>query len=135
MALTKKAIARSMRGKNLYRCTVTRLKGPEAIPHLKVGKYVKFKIDNNLVNRYFHPALEKAEIDRIRWHDLRHTKASLMLEQKENLKYIQTQLGHSSPTVTLNVCAHLMKPENEEAACRLENTIFKPTCSKIVAES
>ena len=42
----------------------------------------------------------------------------------ENIKYVQNQLGHSSPTVTLNVYSHLMKKENQEAACRLENTIF-----------
>ena len=39
-------------------------------------------------------------------------------------KYIQNQLGHSNPTVTLNVYAHLMKPTNQEAACRLEKAIF-----------
>ncbi len=90
---------------------------------------------NNLVSRYFHPALEAAELDRIRWHDLRHTKASLMIEQKENLKYIQTQLGHSSPTVTLNVYAHLLKPTNQEAACRYENLLFGNSGSKMVAET
>lgn len=79
---------------------------------------------NNFVSRYFDPALEKAKIGRIRFHDLRHTYASLMIEQGENIKYIQSQLGHSSPTVTLNVYAHLMKPINQEAACRLEKTIF-----------
>ena len=47
-----------------------------------------------------------------------------MIEQGENIKYIQTQLGHSSPTVTLNVYAHLMKPTNQDAVCRLEKTIF-----------
>jgi len=58
-----------------------------------------------------------------------------MIEQGENLKYIQTQLGHSSPTVTLNVYAHLMKPTNQEAACRLENAIFEADGSKMVAEN
>lgn len=50
--------------------------------------------------------------------------ASLMIEQGENIKYIQAQLGHSSPTVTLNVHAHLMKPSNQEAVCRLEERVF-----------
>ncbi len=50
--------------------------------------------------------------------------ASLMIAQRENIKYIQSQLGHSSPTVTLNVYAHLMKPTNQEAACRFENLLF-----------
>jgi hypothetical protein len=47
-----------------------------------------------------------------------------MIEQGENIKYIQTHLGHSSPTVTLNVYAHLMKPANQEAVCRLEERVF-----------
>jgi len=79
---------------------------------------------NNMVNRHFNPALKKVGIDKIRFHDLRHTYASLLIEQGENVKYIQSQLGHSSPTVTLNVYAHLMKPANQESACRLENTIL-----------
>jgi integrase len=90
---------------------------------------------NNVVSRHFNPALKEAEIELIRWHDLRHTYASLLIEQGENIKYIQTQLGHSSPTVTLNVYAHLMKSVNQEAACRLENTIFSTTGSKMVADS
>lgn len=80
---------------------------------------------NNMVNRYFRPTLEAAGLDIIRFHDLRHTYASLLIEQGENIKYIQTQLGHSNPTVTLNVYAHLMKPTNQEAAMKLEDAIFK----------
>jgi integrase len=79
---------------------------------------------NNLVSRHFNPALKKAGINRIRFHDMRHTYASLLIHQGENIKYIQSQLGHSSPTVTLNVYAHLMKDENQEAAVRLEKAIF-----------
>ena len=88
---------------------------------------------SNAVNRYFKPALEKAGLPSIRWHDLRHTFASLLIHQGENIKYIQSQLGHSSPTVTLNVYAHLMNPVNQASACRLENTIFSATGSKMVA--
>ena len=56
-----------------------------------------------------------------------------MIEAGENLKYIQSQLGHSSTAVTLNVYAHLMKPVNQEAACRYENMIFKADGSNMVA--
>ena len=79
---------------------------------------------NNLIQRHFYPSLEKAGLPRIRFHDIRHTYASLLIEQGENIKYIQSQLGHSSPSVTLNVYAHLMKPANQEAASKLENKIF-----------
>ncbi len=90
---------------------------------------------SNMLRQHFWPALKKAEIQQIRFHDLRHTYASLFIEQGENIKYIQTQLGHSSPTVTLNIYAHLMEPINQEAACRLENAIFQTTGSKMVAET
>ena len=87
---------------------------------------------SNMVQRYYRKALKDAKIPQIRFHDLRHTYASLLLSQGENIKYIQSQLGHSSPTVTLNVYAHLMKGENQEAACRLENTIFQATGHNLV---
>jgi integrase len=89
---------------------------------------------NNLVNRHFNPALKAAGLPKIRFHDPRRSYASLLIEQRENIKYIQSQLGHSSPTVTLNIYAHLMKPVNQEAACRLENIIFETSGSKMVAE-
>ena len=87
----------------------------------------------HIIDRYFLPALCASGCPTIRFHDLRHTYASLLIEQGENIKYIQSQLGHSSPTVTLNIYAHLMNPTNQEAACRLENSIFQPTGSKTVA--
>jgi integrase len=88
-----------------------------------------------MVQRYFLPALMAAELPKIRFHDLPHTYASLLIEQRENIKYIQNPLGHSSPTVTLNVYAHLMKPIYQEAACRLENSVFGATGHKIVTKT
>lgn len=79
----------------------------------------------NLTNRHFYPALKRANLPHIRFHDIRHTYASLLIEQGENIKYIQSQLGHASPMVTLSVYAHLMKPVNQESALRLEKTILK----------
>ena len=89
-------------------------------------------ICHNMKNRHFFPALKIAGITAIRFHDLRHTFASLLLAQGENIKYIQTQLGHSSPTVTLNVYSHLLKETNQEAVCKLENSIFQTTGHNLV---
>jgi integrase len=122
--------------------------GPSAIKVLKEWKLACLPTDldlifpneagqpinySNMVNRVYSPALKAAGIDKIKFHAIRHTTASLMIEQGENIKYIQSQLGHSSPTVTLNVYAHLMKPINQEAACRLENAIFDASGNKMVA--
>ena len=90
---------------------------------------------DNMCRRYFKPALKKAGLGKVRFHDLRHTYASLLIEQGENIKYIQTQLGHSNPTMTLNVYAHLMRPYNQESARRLENSVFASTGHKLVTNS
>ena len=90
---------------------------------------------SNMVQRYFLKALQDAEIPRLRFHDLRHSYASLLIEQGENIKYIQTQLGHSTPTVTLDIYTHLMKDSNQEAACRLESTIFEATGYNMVTNA
>jgi len=91
--------------------------------------------DSTLVRNFFKPALKKAGLPTIRFHDLRHTYASLLIEQGENIKYIQSQLGHSSPVVTLNVYAHLMKPTNQASAIKLENTIFQPAGHNLVTNA
>jgi len=87
---------------------------------------------NNMVNRYFVPALTKAKIEKIRFHDLRHTFASLLISQGENPKYIQKQMGHSKVSTTLDIYAHLFSKVNQEAACRLENNVFNATGHKMV---
>jgi len=76
------------------------------------------------VDDYFRSILKAINLPKIRIHDLRHCYASLLLQQGESIKYIQTQLGHSTPNTTLNVYAHLMKDENPQAAERLERSIF-----------
>jgi integrase len=53
----------------------------------------------NMLRRHFYPALKNAKLPHIRFHDLRHTYASLLIAQGENIKYIQNQLGHASPSV------------------------------------
>jgi integrase len=98
----------------------------------EAGNHINNK---NMLRRHFRPALQAAGCPSIRFHDLRHTNASLRLENGENIKYIQAQLGHATPTITLNVYAHLMKDRNPEAACRLENVVFGENGSKMVAKS
>jgi integrase len=97
----------------------------------EAGSHINNK---NMLRRHFRPALQAADCPSIRFHDLRHTNASLRLENGENIKYSQTQLGHATPTITLNVYAHLVKDRNPEAACRLENVVFGENGSRMVAK-
>jgi integrase len=89
--------------------------------------------NKNMLRRHFRPAIRAAGCPPIRFHDLRHTNASIRIANEESIKYIQNQLGHASPSITLNVYAHLLKPTNPDAACRLENAILGGSGSKMVA--
>jgi integrase len=89
---------------------------------------------NELVRRHYYPALETAELPRIRFHDLRHTY-SLKIEQGENIIYISNQMGHSKVSTTLDIYGHMIKTDNYESACGLEDMVFQNNGSKMVAES
>ena len=80
---------------------------------------------NNMVNRYFLPALKSAGIEQIRFRDLRHTYASLLIKQGKNIKYIQIQLGHPTATATPNVYAYLMKLKAQAAAIKIGECNFE----------
>lgn len=86
----------------------------------------------NMVKTKFLPTLKRARIRKVKFHGLRHTFASLYINQGENPKYIQKQLGHSSINITFDIYGHLMKDTNEQAATKLGDNIFG---SKSVAES
>jgi hypothetical protein len=70
-------------------------------------------------------ALASAGINDFRFHDLRHTFASLLIAQGEHPKYIQVQMGHSSINVTMDTYGHLMNTVNQESAKRLDLTVFE----------
>jgi integrase len=89
---------------------------------------------HNMVNRNFRPALKSAGLPSIRFHDLRHTYASIRLDGGDSIAEVSEDLGHSRPTVTLNVYTHKLKRSNPEAAKRLEEEILGSTGSKMVAE-
>lgn len=62
----------------------------------------------NFRRRVWAPALREAGLPaKLRLHDLRHTCASLLVSRGASVKAVASQLGHSTPTVTLNVYAHL----------------------------
>jgi len=72
--------------------------------------------------RAFYSLITKANLPKIRFHDLRHTHASLMLQQGENIKLIS---GHSSVKITLDTYSHVLPNMQKEASNRLANQLFK----------
>ncbi len=75
---------------------------------------------NNLRRREFRRVLERAGLPRIRFHDLRHTAATLMLAQGVHPKVVQEALGHSQISITLDTYSHVLPTMQREAADRLD---------------
>ncbi|MED0671623.1 site-specific integrase [Aneurinibacillus aneurinilyticus] len=67
--------------------------------------------------------IKLAEVPQIRFHDLRHTHASLMLKQGEHIKVVSERLGHSKIQMTLDTYTHIMPNMQKEAASRFDNLI------------
>jgi integrase len=70
--------------------------------------------------RIFRGILEKAELPEMRFHDLRHTTATLMLQQGIHPKVVQERLGHSDISLTLNTYSHVLPDIQEEAAEKID---------------
>ncbi len=77
----------------------------------------------HLSNR-FGTLAEKAELRRVRFHDLRHTAASLMLASGVPVKVVSEMLGHSSPTITLNVYQHVLPSMARDAGKALSASLL-----------
>lgn len=73
----------------------------------------------------FAKILKKNNLQHLRFHDLRHTNATLMLKQNIPAKVASERLGHSTIGITLDLYSHVLKEMQEEAANRLEELIFK----------
>ena len=65
------------------------------------------RIKPNFITENFRNTLLKNDMRRIRFHDLRHTAASLLLNAGVSMKEIQEWLGHSDFGTTANIYGHL----------------------------
>ena len=65
---------------------------------------------SNFERRAFHKTLASAGLRRVRFHDLRHTFASRLIQNGESLAYVKEQMGHQSikVTVTVDIYGHLV---------------------------
>jgi integrase len=59
-------------------------------------------------NCHFKPLLKRAGLPDIRWHDLRHTYATLLLSRGTLPTYVQKSPGHASVQLTLDCYSHWM---------------------------
>ena len=77
----------------------------------------------HVTERRLKPLLRAAGLPVIRFHDLRHVFASLMLSQGVRPDLVAQMLGHSNPAITLRVYAHLMPGDQQAAMARLDEVL------------
>jgi integrase len=79
--------------------------------------------DDNFRHRIFAAAVRRSGVGSVRFHDLRHTYAALMVAAGAHPKYLQSQMGHSSIRVTLDLYGHLFPDANRSVLAQLDRLI------------
>lgn len=80
-------------------------------------------MEAGVVNDNLNRLIAKAELPRIRVHDLRHTVATILLQGGAHPKLVQELLGHSTITLTLDTYSHVTPAMHQELARRLEEAM------------
>ena len=79
----------------------------------------------NLLRRSFAPLLERSGCPRIRFHDLRHTAATLLLGSGVRPKVASEMLGHATVAITLDTYSHVTESMQREAARAMDEALRK----------
>jgi integrase len=79
--------------------------------------------DRRMVRRWFRPMLKKAGVPLIRFHDLRHTAATLLLLAGVHPKVVSEMLGHASIAITLDLYSHVLPDMQREATAAMERAL------------
>jgi integrase len=82
-------------------------------------------LDQRNVQRVFRRLLRRAKLPRMRFHDLRHSCASLLLAQHTDPRVIMETLGHSNISVTMNMYAHVMPTLKRDAADAIDRSLAR----------
>src|ERR1035438_7879874 len=80
-------------------------------------------LDPRTLIKYFHAVREAAGIEKLRFHDLRHSCASFLLAHNVPVKMISEMLGHSSTTFTMDVYGHVLPRLQQQAATEMDAII------------
>ena len=78
---------------------------------------------NNFSERVFKPLLSRAGLRRIRFHDLRHSHGSLLIQAGASLAYVRDQMAHSSIQVTVDLSGYLIPGANVAFVDKLDGQI------------
>ncbi len=81
-------------------------------------------LHQNWIRLQFFKLLKRAGVRQVRFHELRHSFASLLLQNGESPVYVKDQMGHSSIQVTVDLYGHLIPGGNTQAVDRLDTPML-----------
>ena len=79
---------------------------------------------SNIRNRNLRRLISKAGLPTIRFHDLRHTCATLLLSKNVHPKIVQEMLGHATVAITLDTYSHVLPGMGDHAATAMEDALL-----------
>jgi integrase len=74
----------------------------------------------NFLRRTHYPLLKRAGLPRVRFHDLRHTAATLLLEAGVHVKVVAERMGHATPSLVMNTYGHVTDRMQKDATAAME---------------
>ena len=77
------------------------------------------------ISRKFSRFLKKNNLPHMRFHDLRHINATLMLQEGVSPKVAQARLGHSTTAITLDVYSHVTESMQKDCAEKVDSIVFQ----------
>jgi integrase len=81
------------------------------------------RLEPSNLRKVFNKLLIDAKVRRVRFHDLRHSFATALIQQGEGLAYVRDQMGHSSIKVTVDIYGHLVPGGNRQAVDKLDERV------------
>jgi integrase len=137
LVLSEPKTAKSRRTVMIGAATIQKMRDHQDIQHMERSFMGDRWIENNLIFpnavgnqldhanllKAFKGFLEKAGLPDLRFHDLRHTAATLMLQQDVHPKIVQERLGHSDISLTLNTYSHVLPSMQDSAADKMDDLL------------
>ncbi len=80
----------------------------------------------NALGQHFRPLLKRAGLPPMRFHDLRHTCATLLLSQGVHPKLVQELLGHATIAITLDTYSHVLPGMGDWVAKAMQDALADP---------
>jgi integrase len=78
---------------------------------------------SDLRRRSFAPLLKEAALPHIRFHDLRHTRATLLLSKGVHPEFVQELLGHATIAITLDTYSHVLPSMGDQTARAMQDVL------------